>query len=204
MPEVIIVASWRVMIVRSSALTRLQEVELDLLGARACRRCRGRSGRAPSAGRRRPAWTRPRPRPWPWHAGEVDRLEDVGGHGHQAATPSAVRRPMQAAQLLGRRGARLGEALGDLAGADERRPARRPSSACRRCAPVCIARVDLVRLALADEVAHGRRRARAPRQATTRPEPSAVGQQLLGHDALQRDRELHADLVLLVRPGRRR
>ena len=59
-------------------------------------------------------------------------------------------------------------------------------------------RVDLVGLALADQVAHGRAWARAPRQATQRPEPSAVGQQLLGHDALQGDRELHADLVLLV------
>ena len=53
-----------------------------------------------------------------------------------------------------------------------------------------------MRLALADEVAHGRRRDEHLGRDDAR---RAVGgrDQLLGHDALERDRQLHADLVFL-------
>jgi hypothetical protein len=95
-----------------------------------------------------------------------------------------------------RRGTLLGEALGDLAGADEagQGGVHRLHAEAR---PGLHGRGDLVRLALADEVAHGRR---GHEHLAGHDAARAIGrgQQLLGHDAHERDRELDADLVLLV------
>ena len=132
-------------------------------------------------------------------AGAVDGLVGEDRGAHQAAT-SAVRasEPMpctSAAHLDRLRGARLGGRHRDLARADEageRGVHRLHALGAARLDQ----RVDLVRLALADQVAHARGgHEHLGRDATA----LAVGgrQQRLGDDALEADRELGADLALL-------
>src|SRR4051794_21602792 len=113
--------------------------------------------------------------------------------GHSEAAHAAAG---QAAQLLRRRRALLGHALGDLARAHELRERRIHRLHADVRAGLHRGR-DLMRLALADQVADGRRRHEDLGGHDAR---RAVGgrDELLGHDTLERDRELHADLVLLV------
>src|SRR5947207_10270727 len=107
------------------------------------------------------------------------------GHPHRAH---------QSAELLGARGARLGELAGDLLAADEvdERGVHRLHAV--RAARLK-GRVGLMRLALADEVADRRGgdehlgRAHAAL-------PICGGKKLLGDDPLQRHRQLHAHLML--------
>ena len=128
-------------------------------------------------------------------AGRVDGLEAVGGGRHQAATSDS--RLDELAHLGGLGGAALGGGHGDPALADE--PGER---GVHRLHAVLAARldqrVDLVRLALADQVAHARGRdEHLGRDAAA----EAVGgrDQRLGHDALEADRQLRPDLALLGR-----
>ena len=58
--------------------------------------------------------------------------------------------------------------------------------------------VDLMDLVLADQVSDRRRSGSSPRSRCTRPAPHARDQ-LLADDALEHERELRADLILLVR-----
>ncbi len=102
----------------------------------------------------------------------------------------------QPAQLLGRGRPGFGEFLADLALAHERgqRGVHRlhPDGGAR-----LQDRVDLVRLALPDQVADGRGR---HEHLGRHDAAGAVGvrQQLLGHDPLQGHRQLHPHLTLLV------
>src|SRR5215207_147831 len=109
-------------------------------------------------------------------------------------------RAHQATELLGRAGPGLGQLAGDLLATDEVGERR-----VHRLHAVGAAglerRVDLVGLALADQVAHGRRR--DEHLAGAHPAlPVGGRQQLLGDDALEGDRQLRADLVLLRRRER--
>ena len=119
---------------------------------------------------------------------------DCGAH-HGRRRSRDVTPCDEAAHLRGLRGARLGRGHGDLARADEGGERR-----VHRLHSVLAAgldqRVDLVRLALADQVAHARRR---HEHLGGDAAALAVGgrQQRLGDDALEADRELHADLALL-------
>src|SRR3954451_11821627 len=109
-------------------------------------------------------------------------------------------RAHQAAQLLGRAGPGLGQLAADLLAADE--VGERRVHRLHAVGPAGLERrVDLVALALADQVAHGRRGDEHLAGADT---ALAVDgrQQLLGDDALQGDRQLRADLVLLLRRER--
>ena len=195
MPEEIIVESWREKIARSLALTRLQEAELDLargvlvgdveddqpaLLELVGDRLLG-LGLDLAAG---------------LAAGEVDRLEDVGAHVVVPRPPPATVRPSR----------RLSSS-----GVDERASASFwvilpwRTSVASEASIVCMPgrraglqhRVDLVGLALADQVADRRV---GHEHLARHHAAGAVGgrQQLLGHDALQRDRQLHAHLALLV------
>ena len=196
MPEEIMVASWRVMTVSSWALTFFgperelhaepgllldqvhhgQAAGLQLGGDRLT----GEAGDLALLGR----------------AGRVDGLERVGGGRHQAAT-SSIPDSIELAHLGGLGGAALGGGHRDPALADE--PGER---GVHRLHAVLAARldqrVDLVRLALADQVAHARGRdEHLGRDAAA----DAVGgrDQRLGHDALEADRQLGPDLALLGR-----
>ena len=129
--------------------------------------------------------------------GEVDRLECERGHQAALASSDVGRHLDQLAQLLGARGARLGDRLRDLAGADEaRQRGVHRLHAVRRAG--LDQRVDLVRLALADQVAHARRRHEDLGGDLAAP---AVGRrdERLRDDPLEADRELRADLALLGR-----
>ncbi len=112
---------------------------------------------------------------------------------YAAARDGAAEQP---AQLLGGRGAGFGELLADLALADELRE-RGVHRLHARGGAGLQHRVDLVCLALSDQVAdRGRRDEHLARHDATGA--VGVGQQLLGHDPLQRDGELDAHLTLLV------
>ena len=106
-----------------------------------------------------------------------------------------LRHAQQAPQLLRRGRALLGQGARDLALAHEggqRGVHRLHAHAAARLER----RVDLVRLALADQVAHGGR-GHQDLGGDDPARPVGRGQQLLGHDALERDRQLDADLALL-------
>src|SRR5271157_4973451 len=102
----------------------------------------------------------------------------------------------QPPELLRRRRAGFGELAGDLALAHERGQRGIHRLHARRRAGLQH-RVDLVCLALADQVAHGRI---GHEHLAGHHAAGAVrgGKQLLGHDPLQRDRQLHPNLALLV------
>ena len=200
MPEETIVASCRVATARSFGLDPREQLDVELLGAvlvgdveddqAALLELVGDvllGDRLDLAAGRDP--------------GEVHRLEDIGRHRQAAIICAGAAE--QPAELLGGMGARLGELLGDLAGAHELR-----QRGVHRLHPVRAAglehRVDLVALGLADQVAD--RRASGTSTSAATHAPGAVGgrQQRLGHDPLERDRQLRADLALLRRAGTRR
>src|SRR5919204_3994625 len=108
------------------------------------------------------------------------------GHPHRAH---------QTAELLGARGARLGELAGDLVTAHEVGECSVHRLHAVRATGL-EGRVDLVCLALADQVPD-RRRGHQDLGGAHAALPVRGGEKLLRDDPLQRHGELHADLVLL-------
>ena len=194
MPEDTIVESWRDMTARSCSLTRCRKSSLISLEL-----CLSEISRT----------TMPRDLSW-----SATACLDSASTSPRARAP-AMSMALNTYVLI----ARLSYAAREVApsrrrssaGVDERDSASRwlilpartsaASAASIVCMPGGAARLqdgrDLVGLALADEVAD-RRRGHEHLAGADPPGAIGGGQQLLRHDALQRDRQLHADLVLLA------
>src|SRR5918999_1881144 len=191
MPDCTFVASWREAMTRSSALTFLKRARRSPALAAACssmsttmspfeRSCEATV--CLSAASISPL------------VGEPERSRALNAY-----VAMALRHPHgahQAPQLLGGARAGLGQLAGDLVLAHELR-----ERGVHRLHAVLAARlerrVDLVRLTLADQVADpGGRHEHLGRDHA--PLAVGLGEQLLGHDPLERDGELHSHLLLLV------
>ena len=124
------------------------------------------------------------------------RRGDGGRRGRAEPGPAGGSAAEQTAQLVRRRRARLGHLRRDPPRPHERRQRRVHRLHAVRASGLD-RRVDLVRLALADLIAD---RGRGDQDLARGAAAGAVGgrDERLGDDALERNRQLHADLALLV------